>query len=142
MKSKNPKTSNKANILTQDREPYPTDVTDIQWKFFSPLIPEPKKGGRPREVDVREIVNAIFYLLKAGCEWRMLPHDFPQWDLVYHYFSEWKKDGTWKKIHDAVRGKLRRKLGKNTNPSAGILDSQSVKTTEKGGFVGMMLAKR
>ena len=142
MKSKNKKPNKKAKTITQDRELYSTDLTDAQWNFIAPLIPEAKEGGRPREVDIREVVNAIFYILKAGCEWRLLPHDFPQWKLVYHYFSEWKKNGAWKKIHDCIRGKLRRKLDRNTNPSAGILDSQSVKTTEKGGFVAMTLVRR
>lgn len=124
------------------RNPYPTDLTDKQWAIIASLIPPPKQGGRPRETDVREIMNAVIYAVKSGCDWRMLPHDFPQWDLVYHYFRAWKQDGTWKDIHDALRGKLRKKLGKKEQPTAGVLDSQSVKTAEKRGFVGMMLGKR
>lgn len=124
------------------RLPYPSDLTDKQWMLIAPLIPAPKPGGRNREVDVREILNAIFYILKSGCEWRMVPHDFPKWPLVYSYFRTWKNDGTWKKIHDALRGKLRGAIGKKTQPSAGIIDSQSVKTGKKGEFVALMLAKR
>lgn len=124
------------------RKPYPTDLNDRQWALIAPLIPPPKSGGRPRQTSMREIMNAVFYVVKSGCDWRMLPHDFPQWDLVYHYFRAWKQDGTWKKIHDALRGKLRKKLGKKEQPTAGIIDAQSVKTAEKGGFVAMMLAKR
>src|SRR5918999_735293 len=110
------------------RARYPTDLTDKQWKIIEPLIPKAKQGGRHREVDIREIVNAIFYLLKAGCEWRMLPYDFPNWKTVYDYFRIWKKDGTWKKIHDTLRAKVRMKAKKQPEPSAGIIDSQSVKT--------------
>ena len=124
------------------RKPYPTDLSDKQWMLIAPLIPPAKHGGRPRETDMREVMNAVVYVVKSGCDWRMLPHDLPQWDIVYHYFRAWMQDGTWKRIHDALRGKLRMKLGKNEQPTAGIIDSQSVKTAEKGGFVAMMLAKR
>jgi putative transposase len=126
----------------KNREPYPTDLTDAQWIIIAPLIPPPKLGGRPRAVDIRDVVNAVIYVVKSGCDWRMLPHDFPQWKIVYHYFDVWKKDGTWKRMHDALRGKLRKKLGKRVQPTAGIIDAQSVKTAEKGGFVAMMLGKR
>ena len=126
----------------KNREGYPTDLTDKQWSIIAPFIPPPKPGGRPRAVEIREVLNAIFYVVKSGCDWRMLPHDFPQWKIVYHYFDAWKKDGTWKRIHDTLRGKLRKKLGKKTQPTAGIIDSQSVKTAEKGGFVAMMLARK
>lgn len=124
------------------RLPYPSDLTDAQWKLIAPLIPSVKPGGRHREADTREILDAIFYILKSGCEWRMLAHDFPKWQLVYSYFRTWKRDGTWKKIHDALRRKLRRALHKKTQPSAGIIDSQSVKTGKKGEFVPLTLAKR
>ena len=124
------------------RKPYPTDLSDKQWMLIAPLIPPPKSGGRPRETDMREVMNAVVYAVKSGCDWRMLPHDLPQWDIVYHYFRRWKRDGTWKNIHDTLRGKLRKKLGKKEQPTAGIIDSQSVKTAEKGGFVAMMLARK
>ena len=142
MKSKNTKTNKKEKIYTQDREPYSTDLTDTQWKLASPLLPGAKGGGRERTTDMREVLNAIFYVVKSGCDWRMLPHDLPKWKTVHHYFRIWTKDGTWKKIHDSLRGKVRRKAGKKTQPTAAILDSQSVKTTEKRGFVGMMLVRK
>ncbi len=126
----------------KDRLPYPTDLTDEQWAVIRPLIPPPKAGGRPRDTDMREVMNAVVYVTKSGCDWRMLPHDFPQWDTVYHYFRAWKEDGTWKDIHDHLRTKLRRKLGKKKQPTAAIIDSQSAKTAEKGGFVGMTLARK
>lgn len=109
---------------------------------IEPLVPPPKKGGRPRNTDMREVMNAVVYVTKSGCDWRMLPHDFPQWDTVYHYFRHWKEDGTWKDIHDTLRTQLRKKLGKSKQPTAAVIDSQSAKTAEKGGFVGMMLARR
>jgi len=124
------------------RKSYPTDLTDAQWKILTPFIPKAPDGGRERTTNMREILNAIFYLLRTGCSWRMIPHDFPKYQLVRHYFDACKKDGTWLKMHDALRGKVRRKAGKKTQPSAAIIDSQSVKTTEKGGFVAMMPVRR
>jgi putative transposase len=123
------------------RKPYESDLTDAEWRIIAPLIPHSKEG-KPREVDIREIVNALMYLLKSGCSWRLLPHDFPKWQLVYYYFRFWKQKGYWKDIHDALRGKVRRASGKQSEPTAGILDSQSVKTVKKGGFVAMTLVKR
>jgi putative transposase len=128
------------------RKPYPTDLSDGQWKLLGPFIPRAlgtaRAGGRTRTTDMREVLNALFYLLRTGCSWRMLPHDFPDYRIVRHYFDSWKKSGVWKHIHDALRGKVREKARRTKEPTAGIIDSQSVKTAEKGGFVAMMLAKR
>lgn len=121
---------------------YETDLTDEQWRIIAPLIPSAKSGGRERKIDIREVINAIFYLLKSGCQWRMIPNDFPKWQTVYDYFGKWKKDGTWKKIHDKLRDKVRLKAGKKKQPTAGIIDSQSVKTAKKGCFAAMTLVKR
>ena len=120
-----------------NRPSYPTDLTDLQWNVIEPMIPPPKFGGRPRQTDTREVINAIFYLLRSGCAWRLLPHDFPPWGTVYTYFRQWKTDGTFKKIHDTLHQKLRKQDGRESEPSAAIIDSQSVKTTEKGGSKAM-----
>ena len=124
------------------RTPYPSDLTDQQWQIIKPLIPRAKPGGRKRSVNMREILNGAFYVVKSGCDWRMLPHDLPNWKTVHFYFSAWKKDGTWQDIHETLRDKVRRKAGKKKQPTAGIIDSQSVKTAEKGGFVAMTLVRR
>lgn len=122
------------------RKPYSSDLTDGQWKKVRPLIPKALPGGHPRTVNMREVLNAIFYRLKSGCAWHDLPHDFPPPDTVYTYYHVWSLDGTWERIHNAVRDKVRRQAGKSAQPTAAILDSQSVKTAEKGGFVDMMRA--
>jgi transposase len=119
------------------RPPYPTDLSDKEWGLLQHLVPEAKSGGRPEEYPKREILNAIFYLLRSGCSWRMLPHDLPPWRIVYYYVRQWRQDGTWQLMHDLLRGDVRVAAGKHRQPSAAILDSQSVKTTEKGGSVAM-----
>jgi putative transposase len=115
------------------RKTYPTDLSDDEWKYIEPHMPRPKGHGRPRIHSLREILNAIFYLLRSGCQWRMLPHDFPRWPTVYHYFRKWRLDGTWESINRAIREHLRVRLKRDPQPSAGIVDSQSIKTSGVGG---------
>src|SRR5579871_6854304 len=110
-----------------NRKPYPTDLTDEQWQRLAPYVPAAKPGGRPRSVDIREVLNGVWYVLRAGCAWRLLPHDLPPWPAVYSYVRRWRLDGTWQRLHDRIREELRMQEGRPAPPSAAVLDSQSVK---------------
>ena len=125
-----------------DRKPYPSDLTDEQWALLAPLLPPAEPGGRPRSVDLREVANAMLYLLRTGCPWRSLPHDLPPWGTVWSYFRRWRDDGTLDRLHAALRDRARAEAGRDPDPSAAILDSQSVKTSEKGGRAASTLARR
>ena len=115
------------------RKPYDSDLTDAQWSVREPMLPPPKRRGRPRKTDLREVVNALVNALRSGCSWRMLPHDLPPWQTVYAYFRTWKSYGTLKRVHDALRAEVRRADGRNAEPSAAVIDSRSAQTTESGG---------
>ena len=124
------------------RQPYPTDLSDQAWNSINHLVPEAKPGGRPEDYPKREILNGIFYLLRTGCSWRMLPHALPPWRIVYDYCWQWRKDGTWQRLHDLLRGDVRVASGKRRQPRAGIIASPSVKPTAKGGSAAMTRASK
>jgi putative transposase len=123
-------------------KPYPTDLTDHEWTLIEPHVPQAKRGGRPEHSPTREILNGIFASVRGGCAWRLLPHDFPPWQIVYHYVWIWRQDGSWQLLHDLLRGEVRVAMGKHRQSSAGIIDSQAVKTTEKGGAVALTRTNR
>jgi putative transposase len=117
----------------EPRKPYPTDLSDREGALIQHLVPTAKPGGRPEKYPKREIFDAIFCSVRGGCAWRLLPHDFPPWQIVYQDFWRWRKDGTWQRMHDLLRSDVRVAAGKRRQPSAGMLDSSSVQTTEQGG---------
>jgi transposase len=114
------------------RRPYATDLSDEEWRILGSLLPEAKPGGRPRAHEAREILDAIFYAVRGGCAWRLLPHEFPPPKTVYHYFRLWRLDGTWERINGALRERVRVMAGREATPSAAIVDSQSARTTQRG----------
>lgn len=121
---------------------YPTDLTDAQWALIRPLLPAAKPGGRPRSVDLREVLNAILYVVRGGVPWRMLPKDLPPWGTAHYYYRRWRIDGTWPKVLEALRTRLRHADGRKKSPSAAILDSQSIKTSEGGEARGFDMGKK
>jgi putative transposase len=116
-----------------ERKPYPTDLSDEQWKLIEPFLPPAEPGGRPRTTNVREVVNALLYLVRSGCQWRMIPHEFPRWKTCYNYYRAWIDNGTWDEIVASLRMEVRSQAGRNDLPKVAAIDSQSVKTTEQGG---------
>lgn len=116
-----------------ERKPYPTDLTDEQWKLIEPFLPPPLPGGRPRKTDLREVLNALLYLVRSGCQWRMIPHEFPPWKTCYNYYRAWIDNGTWDEIIASLRMDVRSQTGRHELPKVAAIDSQSVKTTEQGG---------
>ena len=124
------------------RKKYPTDLSDAEWQVLEPLVPPIKAGGRPANYTRRDILNAILYVLRSGCQWRLLPHDLPKWQTVYTYYRNWRLDGSWNRMHAALRHDLRKEGGRHPEASAAIMDSQSAKTTEKGGRGATMRARK
>lgn len=125
------------------RQPYPSDLSDSEWSLLQPLLPPPKGFGHPVEVDFREILNAVFYVQRTGCQWEMMPHDLPPYTTVYGYFRKWQRKGIWEEMHDQLRYKARAQDNREPSSTVAIADSQSVKTTEKRGWsAASMVAKK
>jgi putative transposase len=137
-RSRRPSPSGKPHALAR----YPSDLSDKEWAILEPLLPLAKPSGRPRTTDLREVLNALFYLDRTGCQWRALPKDFAPWSTVWSYFRQWRTDGTWARIHTVLREQVRVQQGREPTPSAASIDSQSVKTGQKGGGAAMTAARR
>ena len=125
-----------------NRKAYSSDLTDAEWALLAPFIPPALPGGRPRSTDMREVLDAIFYLLRGGCAWRLLPHEFPPWGTVHYYYRRFRIEGVWRRIHDLLHAQVRRSVNKLPTPSVGIIDSQSGKTAEKGAIAATTRARR
>lgn len=127
-----------------EKKQYPGELSEKEWLLIQPIVEKRdySRGGRKPKHGARVVLNAIFYLIRSGCSWRLLPHDFPPWTTVYSQFTKWRREGVFKRLHDHVRGTLRSLLARATEPSAAIIDSQSVRTTEKGGSVDMTLGRK
>ncbi len=120
---------------------YPSDITDKEWSILAPFVAQGKMG-RPRKHEIQKVINGIRYVMKSGCQWRLLPKDFPPWQTVYDYYLRWRKNGKWQEIHDTLVKQVREKAGKKQTPTVGIIDSQSVKTVQKGDLKDMMPARK
>src|ERR671925_2120616 len=124
--------------MARQRLTYPTDLTDEEWQILKPLLPPEKSGGRPRKYPIREVLNAIPYVLRGGGAWRLMPHDLPHWQTASQTWRAWRHDGPWLSIHDQLRDAVRTRMGRHPQPSAAIIDAQTVQTTAKGGPTAMM----